>query len=120
MKLIDDKDFFETQINWFNKQIKELEIKNFKASGISEKDNMINDVLNGSIINDHHLASLRNLLSEIGIKKLSNAIASAKKRKNSKKESFQVMLKPKTISDLKEKAKQQNMSMTELIETILK
>lgn len=118
MKLIDDQNFFQNQIVWFEKQIKNMDIINFNVKRISEKDNAIREILNGSQVQEKHLKDLIKLLSDIGVKKLSNSLASAKKRKKSDKKSLQLMLNVETISKLEKLAKAKSMSISEFLENL--
>jgi hypothetical protein len=115
MKLIDDKSYLDVQVSWLDKQIKQIEIASWNVKGIAEKDNKVNAILNGYSVQEKHLGALRELLSVAGLKKLSNTIASAKKRKNSNKKSLQLMLDKNVIYKLEETAKNQSMSISELI-----
>ena len=118
MKLIDDKNFFNNQITWFEKQIKSMDIINFNVKGISEKDNKVYEILEGSSVKIKHLEALRSLLSELGVKKLSNSLASAKKRINSNKKSLQLMLNIETINKLKNLASIKGMTISEYLEKL--
>lgn len=115
MKLIDDKSFLDVQINWLEKQIRNFDVENWNSTGLVDKDRKVNNILNGSSIQEKHLEALRELLSITGLKKLSNTIASAKKRNNSKKTSLQLMLDNDVINKLQKTAKNQSMSISELI-----
>ena len=115
MKLIDDKSFLDVQINWLEKQIRNFDVENWNSTGLVDKDRKVNNILNGSSVQEKHLEALRELLSITGLKKLSNTIASAKKRNNSKKTSLQLMLDNDVIKKLQKTAKNQGMSISELI-----
>lgn len=118
--LINDKELFQYQVIWFDKQIKKIAIENFKVSGLSDKDEKISTILGGynSIITINHLDELRALLSEKGLKKLSNSLASARKRKNSTKKSLQLMLSKETINKLENLAAVKSMSISEYLEQL--
>lgn len=117
-KLLFEKDFFSNQINWFEKQIKKMDIDNFNVSGISEKDNKVREILNGSSVQEKHLNDLLELLSELGLKRLSNSLASAKKRKTSNKKSLQLMLNVETINKLQKLADMKNMTISQYLENL--
>jgi hypothetical protein len=120
VKLIDDEKLQENQVMWFEKQRKEMAIGNFNAKGISEKDREIRKAMdNGSMICATHLVALRALLNEKGLMRLSNSLASARKRLNSDKKSLQLMLNPSTISKLESMAEEQGMSLSEYFESLV-
>ena len=116
MKLIDDERFLNVQVSWFEKQIKAIAIDNWNVTGISEKDQKVKECLkHPPTITFDDLEGLRSLLNSTGLKKLSNTIASAKKRKNSNKKSLQLMLDKNVISNLEKSAKSKGMSISEFI-----
>ena len=120
MKLIDDEQLNNNQIEWFEKQKKEMAIGNFNATGISEKDREIRKAMNGeNMINVNHLVALRALLNEKGLMRLSNSLASVRKRLNSNKKSLQLMLNPSTISKLESMAEKEGMSLSEYFESLV-
>lgn len=120
MKLIDDEKLNEDQISWFNKHIKTFDIKCFNVTGLSEKDSKVKEILGDySNIQICHLKQLRELLNSTGLKKLSNSLASAKKRRNSNKRSLQVMLNQETINKLELLVKNKGMSMSQFIESLV-
>ncbi|MGF1884498.1 hypothetical protein [Vibrio splendidus] len=117
-QLLNEKEFFQNQITWFEKQIKKIDIDNFEVSGISEKDNKVNEILKGSSVQEKHLNDLQRLLSDLGLKRLSNSLASAKKRKKSNKKSLQLMLEVETINKLEKLASAQSMTISEYLESL--
>lgn len=117
-QLLNEKEFFQNQVNWFEKQIKKIDIDNFEVSGISEKDNKVREILNGSSVQERHLNELQRLLNDQGLKRLSNSIASAKKRKKSNKKSLQLMLEVETINKLEKLASAQSMTISEYLENL--
>ncbi|MGR6781571.1 hypothetical protein ACU5B6_18755 [Moritella viscosa] len=120
MKLIDDPKLEMNQVKWFDKHTATMDIKYFNVSGLNDKDIKVKAVLCGfTTITERHLDGLRALLNDKGLKALSNALASAKKRLNSENQSLQITLDYWTIKKLKLKAKQKNMSMSELVKTLL-
>jgi len=120
MKLIDDAGLNKSQIDWFEKQIKALGVENFNAKGIVEKDNAVREaLLPHSHVHADSLPALRELLDKEGLKKLSNSLASAKKRKNSTKKSLQLMLPQETILKLEAKAQEKGMTLSEWIQTLV-
>ena len=117
-QLLNEKEFFQNQITWFEKQIKKIDIDNFEVSGISDKDIKVREILNGSSVQEKHLNDLQKLLNDQGLKRLSNSLASAKKRKTSNKKSLQLMLNVETINKLQKLADMKNMTISQYLENL--
>jgi predicted transcriptional regulator len=116
MKLIDDKSYLYVQINWFDKQIKSMDVANWEANTPNTKDVAVRECLKDHVTpRTTDLEALRELLNATGLKKLSNTLASAKKRNNSNKKSLQLMLDKNVISKLETTAKNKSMTISELI-----
>ena len=116
MKLINDKNFFDVQVNWFKKQMVSETIDYWKVTWLFEKDKKIKECLiDHTNITFCDLKNLRKLLNARGLKRLSNAIAVAKKRKNSDKKCLQLMLDKEIILNINQLAKSKNLSVSEFI-----
>jgi len=116
IKLIDNNDFIETQIAWIEKQISSGIMENWKTGiGFAKILNEYDLVELVSIKCTSELLPIRSMLSNAGLKKLSNAIASAKKRRDSSKKSLQLMLESEQIDKLIEIAEKHNVTISQLI-----
>lgn len=121
MKLIDNPDYEHTQVKWFEKHYMDTMSKLFKAKKYSTRHNKIKAITGTlGLIQTKDLPAFRELLNADGLKRLSNAIASAKKRRSSDKKPFQVSLNFMVIHKLEEMAEAKGMSMPEFLTDLTK
>ena len=115
-KLIDNNNFIETQMAWVEKQISNGTMENWKTGiGFAKILNEYELIKLVNIKCTSELSPIRSMLSNTGLNKLSNTIASAKKRRGSSKKSLQLTLEIEQIDKLAEIAEKHGVTISQLI-----
>jgi len=116
IKLINNNEFAKEQLNWFSRQVSQGVMDNWvDGVGLDKILYEYNLIKHADITSTAQLLIMRGLLSEVGLKRLSNTIAAAKKRSNSTKKSLQLMLEQQEIENLSKISIRYNVTISQLI-----